>query len=217
MVTNIHPISAAFFCPRARRPRDDYVTELRSFLSRKTHGISLLEHISELPDTWHIFAEARPDIRDLQHSQANLNLLVDWSKGGPVPPVCETTFGLVALPLLLVLQLGQYMRYLEVSNVSHESFVRQTQQAGGIHGFCGGAAAALCIACAEDEAQVIRNASVLLPVMMGVGAAMDAAGDWDTNLPTTIAVRLKYEGQGEELLTQFAHVSDPPRSIVAVC
>jgi hypothetical protein len=193
------------------------VTELRSFLSRRTHGISLLEHISELPDTWHIFAEARPDIRDLRHSQENLNLLVAWSKGGSVPPVCETTFGLVALPLLLVLQLGQYMRYLEVRNVSHESFVRQTQQAGGIHGFCGGAAAALCIACAEDEAQVIRNASVLLPVMMGVGAAMDAAGDWDTNLPTTIAVRLKYEGQGEELLRQFVHVGDRPKSIVAIC
>jgi hypothetical protein len=217
MVTNIHPNSAAFFCPRARRPRDDYVTELRSFLSRRTYGVSLLNHISELPDTWHIFAEARPDIRNLQHSQENLNLLVAWSKGGPVPPVCETTFGLVALPLLLVLQLGQYLRYLEVHNVSHESFVRQTQQAGGVHGFCGGAAAALCIACAEDEAQVIRNASVLLPVMMGVGAAMDAAGDWDTNLPTTIAVRLKYEGQGKELLRPFAHVSDRPRPIVAIC
>jgi hypothetical protein len=217
MVTNIHPNSAAFFCPRARRPRDDYVTELRSFLSRRTYGVSLLDHISELRDTWHIFAEARSDIRNLRHSQENLNLLVAWSKGGPVPPVCETTFGLVALPLLLVLQLGQYLRYLEVHNVSHESFVRQTQQAGGVHGFCGGAAAALCIACAEDEAQVIRNASVLLPVMMGVGAAMDAAGDWDTNLPTTIAVRLKYEGQGEELLRPFAHVSDRPRPIVAIC
>jgi hypothetical protein len=213
MVTNVHPISAAFFCPRARRPRDDYVSRLRSFLGQRTYGISILDHVSRLPDAWPFFAEARADIRNLPHSQQNLDLLVAWSKGGPVGPVCETTAGLVALPLLLVLQLGQYLRYLEVHNVSHESFLRQVQHGGGIHGFCGGAAAALCIACAKDEAEVIENAAVFLPVMMGLGAAMDAAGDWESGASTTIAVRLRHEGQGEELLEQLSGVSKSNRLI----
>jgi hypothetical protein len=213
MVTNVYPISAAFFCPRARRPRHDYVTKLRSFLDQRPYAYELLDHVSRLHDARPLFAEARSDIRNLLNSQQNLNLLVAWSKGGPVGPVCDTSAGLVALPLLLVLQLGQYLRYLDVHNMSHEVFLRHVQHAGGIHGFCGGAAAALCIACAKDEAEVIENAAVFLPVMMGLGAAMDAAGDWEPDAPTTIAVRLRYEGQGEELLGQFPGVSKSRGSV----
>ena len=208
MVANFHLVSAAFFCPRARRPRDDYVTELRSFLARNEYGTSLLTHVGKLGKAWPLFANASPDIRALPHGPRDLNLLVAWSEGGPVPPVCETSAGLVALPLLLVLQLGQYFRYLEVQNISHEEFLHQVEHAGGIHGFCGGAAAALSIACAKDEAEVVANAAVFLRVMMGIGAAMEAAGDWASTAPTTIVVRLKYEGQGEELLEDFPGVSE---------
>lgn len=209
MIMNIHPVSAAFFCPRARRPRDDYVTELRSYLSQRPFGISLLHHVSTLHDIWPLFTEASPEIRNLAGGQDNLNLLVSWSKGGPVPPVCETAAGLAALPLLLVLQLGQYFRYLEVHDITHETFLQQAGHVGGIHGFCGGAAAALCIACAKDETEIIANAAIILRTMVGVGAAMDAAGDWDLAAPTALAVRLKYEGQGEDIVRQFPGVSDP--------
>ncbi|KAH7413722.1 hypothetical protein DE146DRAFT_4067 [Phaeosphaeria sp. MPI-PUGE-AT-0046c] len=220
MVVNSHLVSAAFFCPRARRPRNDYVTELRSYLSRNPFGISLLHHVSTLHDIWPLFTKESPEIRNLVGGQDNLNLLVSWSQGGPVPPVCETTAGLAALPLLLVLQLGQYFRFLEAHNISHQDFLQQAGQVGGIHGFCGGAAAALSIACARDEAEIIANAAFILRVMVGVGAVMDAAGDWDLAAPTTLAVRLKYEGQGEEILKQFpgAYVSavSEPKSISIV-
>lgn len=203
----VHPVSAAFFCPRARRPRDDYVTELRSYLIRRPSGISLLYHVSKLNSIWPLFTTEVPEIRGLAGGQDSLNLLISWSKGGPVSPVCETAAGLVALPLLLVLQLGQYLRYLETHNISHEVFLRQVGHVGGIHGFCGGAAAALAIACARDEAEVIANAAVILRILVGVGALMDAAGDWDLAAPTTLAVRLKYEGQGDEILKKFPGVS----------
>jgi hypothetical protein len=207
MVSNTHFISAAFFCPRARRPCVDYVTELRSFLNRNKYGTSLLIHVSKIDQAWRLFADARPDIRALPYGVRDLNLLITWAEGGPVPEVCETSSGLIALPLLLVLQLGQYFRYLEVHNISHEDFLYQVQPAGGIHGFCGGAAAALCIACAKNENEIIQNAAVLLRITMGLGAAMDAAGDPTSSAPTTIVMRLKYEGQGEDLLKSFPGVS----------
>lgn len=207
MVMQSHSVSAAFFCPRARRPRDDYVADLRSYLAHTHYGTLLLEHVSKLQDSWPLFADSRPDFQSLPHAQKSVQSLVDWSKGGPTTPVCETGAGLIALPLLLVLQLGQYLRYLEVHNVSHEAFLCQVGRIGGIHGFCGGSAAALAVACAEDEAGVIQNAAVLLRVMLGVGAATDAAGDWELSAPTTLAVRLKYEGQGDDLLKQFPGVS----------
>ena len=212
MVRASHSVSAAFFCPRARRPRDEYVADLRSFLAHNRHGTLLLDHVSKLQDSWPLFADSRPDFQSLPHAQPSLQLLVDWSKGGATTPVCETSAGLIALPLLLVTQLGQYLRYLEVHNVSHEEFLRQVGHVGGVHGFCGGAAAALSIACAKDEAEVIANAAVLLRVMVGVGAATDAAGDWELSAVTTIAVRLKYEGQGDELVKQFPGVSINPNS-----
>ena len=207
MVTDTALVSAAFFCPRSRPPRIDYLTELRVFLERHPHGSLLLAHVSTLDETWPLFIDAHPDIRALPHAQRDLSRLVAWSKGGPVPPVCETSAGFVALPLLLVLQLGQYLRYLQVHSLSHQTFLRQVQAAGGIQGFCGGAAAALCVACAKDEAEVIANAAVLLRVVMGAGALMDAAGDWSSTAPTTIVLRLKYEGQGEEILGHYPDVS----------
>lgn len=205
MVATTHLISAAFFCPRARRPNVNYVTELRSFLNRNKYGASLLAHVSRLDQAWQLFADARPDIQALPHGVRDLNLLVSYAGGGPVSEVCETSSGVIALPLLLVLQLGQYFRYLEIRDLSHEGFLRQVQPAG-IHGFCGGAAAALCIACAKDEYEVIQNAAVLLRITMGLGAAMDAAGDPTSSAPTTVVMRLKYEGQGEDLLNTFPGV-----------
>lgn len=200
-------LSAAFFCPRARPPRDDYVTELRSYLRCSDHGTTLLAHVENLTQAWPLFANARHDIAALPHGLRDLSLLVAWSKGGPVAPVCEARAGMVALPLLLVLQLAQYFRYLEAHKLSHEEFLRQVYHVGGLHGFCGGAAAALSIACAKDEAEVVENAAIFLRIMMGIGAAMEAAGDCTSSMPTTIVVRLKHEGQGEELLKHFPGVS----------
>lgn len=202
----MHVASAAFFSPRTRPPPEDYLADLRSFLRQSRYGTQLLGHVATLDTAWPLFANENNTFQASPNGRQQLSFLVDWANGGAIAPVCGAKSGIVALPLLLVLQLGQYLRYLECHSISHEQFIGQVQHHGGIHGYCGGAAAALSIACAKDEGHVIENAAVFLRVLTGIGAVMEAVDGWTSPDPTTIALRLKYEDQGHDLVAQFPGV-----------
>lgn len=199
-------VSAAIFCPQSKAPSSLYLAELQSFLLQHKHGRILLQHVATLASIWPIFT-ARDSVRNLPNAEKSLNILVDWANGGPSAPVSESRTGIVALPLLLILQVGQYFRYLESHGSTHAQFIDQTRRAGGIQGCCGGEPPALSIACAKDEAQVVKNAAVLLRVLIGVGSYIEALDDWTSTEPTILAVRLKYEGQESELMQKFPGVS----------
>lgn len=200
-------ISAAFFNPQSRAPEPDYLCQLQSFLLRHPHGKNLLHHVTTLGTVWPVFAAARKEVRDLPNAEHYVNLLVDWAKSGPSAPISEARTGIIALPLLLILQVGQYFAFLESQNLSHAQFLDQVRDAGGIQGCCGGEPPALSIACAKDEAQVVENAAIFLRIVLGVGAYIEALDDWTTSEPTIVAIRLKYAEQKDELLQLFPGVS----------
>jgi acyl transferase domain-containing protein/acyl carrier protein/SAM-dependent methyltransferase len=200
-------VSAAFFCPRTRPPPDRYVDEMRIFLRQNRYGASLLAHVSDLESTWALLSDSRNDIASIPEGDYLTQVLVDWSSDGPSNSVCSAKSSIIALPLLMILQLGQYFRYLEAYGVRHAEFLQQVRQNGGIHGYCGGCAAVLAIACAENEEEVVRLAGVLLRVVLGIGAAMEAADHQASQHSATIAVRLKNEEQGEVLTRKFPGVS----------
>nr|P9WET2.1 RecName: Full=Non-reducing polyketide synthase Preu6; Short=NR-PKS Preu6; AltName: Full=Lecanoric acid synthase [Preussia isomera]UNY67719.1 polyketide synthase Preu6 [Preussia isomera] len=207
--TRDYPISAAFFCPQSRAPPAEYLHALYSFLSQNTLGKAFLRHIASLDEVWPIFSEARDDILRLPDARQNINVLVDWAKGGSSTPIAEARSGVIALPSVFIVQLGQYFRYLEANRLSHGDFIGQLKDIGGVHGYCGGAAAALSVACAADETQLIDHAAVLLRLFVGIGCCIEAVDDWTTTESTVIACRLKYEGQGDELCSRFPE----PKSI----
>lgn len=62
---------------------------------------------------------------------------------------------------------------------------------------------AIAISCATDEANLIQHAATALRIVMAVGAFSEAADDTRGTGSTTLALRLKYEGQGEELTECF--------------
>ena len=206
-------ISAAFFNPQSRAPDSSYLCQLQSFLLRHPHGKVLLYHVSTLGTVWPIFAAARKEVRDLPNAEYYVNLLVDWAKGGPSAPISEARTGIIALPLLLILQIGQYFAFLDSRNLSHADFLDQVRDAGGIQGCCGGEPPALSIACAKDEVQVVENAVVLTRIVLGVGAYIEALDDWTTSEPTIVAIRLKHVDQKDELLQRFPGVSYLPMAI----
>lgn len=202
------PVSGAFFNPQSRAPTPAYLSGLYAFLHQHTHGRTLLKYVSEYDIAWPVWAAAREDIRTLPNAQQYIKALVDWASGGPSAPVSEARTGVIALPLLLILQIGQYFRYLDHNRLSHAEFLAQTGEAGGIQGCCGGEPPALSIALAKDEAQVVENAAVFLRILLGVGAYIEAVDDWTSSEPTILAVRLKHEKQKGELMQKFPGVSD---------
>jgi hypothetical protein len=133
--------SAAFFCPQARAPDEDYLAGLHSFLSQDKHGQMLLREIIALKTerVWSIFAAARPDVAALSQGPEYIDMLHDWAAEGVVSPLAAARSGIVALPLLLVLQITQYLRYLEHHGLTHQDFLEGVGKAGGgIQGYCGG-------------------------------------------------------------------------------
>lgn len=204
------PISAAYFNPQSRAPEATYLAKLQAFLLQHPQGKQLMRHVASLGKIYPVFAAVRNEVRNLPNAQHYVNVLVGWANGGGAPSsanLSKVRSGIVALPLLLILQVGQYFCYLDHHDLTHAQFIAQVKSAGGIQGCCGGEPPALSIACATDEAQVVENAAVFLRIIIGVGAYIEALDDWTSHESTILAVRLKYEAQGEELMQKFPGVS----------
>ncbi|KAI0123143.1 hypothetical protein BJ170DRAFT_599114 [Xylariales sp. AK1849] len=147
-------------------------------------------------------------------------MLHHWAANGVSGPLTAIRSGVVALPVLVILQVGQYLRYFSYHKLSHQALLASIRDAGGFQGFCGGLASAIAIACAIDEAEVVQYTAIVVRFMVGVGVYIEAADDTRGTGCTTLALRLKCEGQGEELTQCFpgTHVSaiTEPRSISIV-
>lgn len=212
-------VSAAFFCPQTKAPDEEYLASLHNFLRQNPHGQILLREVTALADSqlWEIFASSRTEVRQLDHGPRCLRALRDWASEGLSAPLSGIQSNISSLPLLAVLQIGQYLRYLEARQISHREFIAQVQGAAGVHGYCGGLPAAIGIACAWDESELVNYIATALKVLVGIGAYTEAADDDKGAERTLLAIRLKHEGQGDDLVRRFpgAYISGitGPRSI----
>ncbi|KAF7896114.1 hypothetical protein EAF00_006129 [Botryotinia globosa] len=215
-----YELSAAFFCPQSRAPDEDYLAGLYLFLSQNEHGQILLKETSEIDKVWEIFADAKQDIRKMSQGLELVGILKSWATSGESSQLATVRSGIVALPLLVILQIGQYLRYLEFHGISHTNFIDRLKDTGGAQGYCGGLPSAIAIACAQDEMELVKNTAIVIRVLLGVGAYGEAADDTSGAGSTTLAFRLKYEGQGDDLTRLFpeTHVSaiTDPRSVSIV-
>ncbi|KAK8051164.1 hypothetical protein PG993_002549 [Apiospora rasikravindrae] len=182
--------SAAFFCPQTKRADEGYLDKLHRFLGQNKYGKLLLSEVAALADDelWNVFASANGNIRLNGHSG----------------PLSTTQSNITSLPLLSVLQIGQYLRYLDVHGLSHQDFVSEIREGGGgVHGYCGGLPAAICISCAKTEDELVKYMGAALRILVGIGAYTEATDENLGTENTLLAIRLKHKGQGEELTRRF--------------
>jgi hypothetical protein len=125
-----HSLSVAFFCPQSRAPDEEYLAGLHLFLRHNQYGQILLQELSGLDRIWTIFANAWDDIQALSEGPMLVDMLRDWARDGDSGPLAAARSGIVVLPLLLVLQIGQYFRYLEIHGLGHYEFVADVRHAG---------------------------------------------------------------------------------------
>lgn len=200
-----HLLSAAFFCPQSRAPDEEYLAVLHSFLRQNQYGQILLQEVLDLESIWSIFENARDDVRALSQGRVYIDILRGWAANGESYSLSEVRSGIIALPLLIILQIGQYLRYLEFSGLAHQDFLAEIRY-GGAQGYCGGLPSAIALACARDETEVVVNAGIAMRISLGIGAYSQAADEGNGTGTTTLALRLKYEGQGDELARLFPGV-----------
>lgn len=205
--------SVAVFGPQSKSPGETYLREVRSFLARNKHTSARVhDHILALQDVWDILAKERDDIAALVQGPRYIRNLSEWISTGDASKVTNCKSSIISLPLLTLLQICQYLQYLELFGKSHFEFLRDLQAGGGIQGYCGGLLPAIAIACSKDEAEVVENTAIAMRVALAIGAYAELGDDESIPGATTIVCRLKKVGQGEDLVARFPGVRFFPTS-----
>lgn len=115
--------------------------------------------------------------------------------------------GILALPLLVVIQICQYFQLLELHGLTHERMLASLKKGGGAQGYCGGLPTAFAVSCAKDEEEVVHLATKALRLAFAVGTFGELGDDELVEGATTIAVRLRTPPQGDELVAGIPRVS----------
>ncbi|EMD94543.1 hypothetical protein COCC4DRAFT_152704 [Bipolaris maydis ATCC 48331] len=205
--------SVAIFCPQSKAPDAAYLDQLRTFLTQQPQLRKLADDVQRLGETWDILAARRPDIAALHQGPKYLRALHEWVESGVSGPVAGAMSGILSLPLLVVIQTCQYFQYLRLTGLAHAEFLRGLET-GGAQGYCGGLLPAMAIACAKDEDEVVRMAGIAMRIALAVGAYGELGDDENLPGPTTIVLRLRHEGQGDDIARKFpgsyvSAVTDP--------
>ena len=205
-----HPMaSVVVFCPQSKAPGEAYLTQLHSFLRHSKHLEPFVQQMLKLQDVWTILAEQREDIADLGQGPRHIRNMSEWFKTGNSSAIAHSLSGILTLPMLVVIQICQYFQYLELHGISHSQLLAQLREGGGVQGYCGGLLPAIAIACSRNEAEVVENAAKAARIAMAIGAYGELGDDESVPGATTIVVRLKKVGQGDELIGKFPGVGFP--------
>ena len=204
--------SVAVFCPQSKAPGENYLGQVQSFLRHSKHLEPFVQSILDLKDLWTILANGREDIADLGQGPRHLRNISEWITTGKSSQIANCMSGIISLPLLVIIQTCQYFQYLEFHKMSHSQFMVQLRAGGGIQGYCGGLLPAIAIACSKNEAEIAQNAAIAMRIALAIGAYGELGDDESVPGATTIVVRTKRVGQGDELIERFPGVSINIRS-----
>lgn len=199
--------SFAVFAPQSKAPTEQYLARLRHFLIQNVHLQQFLQHVLKLTDTWNTVASQRPDIAALAAGPRHTQNLAEWIASGKSQPIANTMSGILSLPLLTIIQIGQYFQYLQARRLRHADMLHHLRANGGFQGYCGGLLPAIAVACSRDESEVAQNAAKAMRIALAIGAYSELGDDESIPGGTTMVVRVKQPGQAEELVKDFSGVS----------
>ncbi|KAL5328987.1 hypothetical protein ACEPPN_002496 [Leptodophora sp. 'Broadleaf-Isolate-01'] len=206
-ISSSHTPSVAIFGPQSKTPTDQYLADLSVYLRSKEILAPLVDAIKDLPEIWHTFLNFHEGFAALEDGPKSTQMMSDWIRGGrPMAWGDEVPSGMLALPMLTIIHLVQYFQYLDQRGVTHADLLKSLQDGAGIQGYCGGMLSAVSVACASSEEEIVANACKAIRVAVGIGAACDVMDDNPTKQSCIMVLRLKYDGQGEEIVKAFPDV-----------
>lgn len=199
--------SAAVFGPQSKEPKADYLQLLRAYLCNKEELAPFVQVIRKLPGLWSLYASNNSDLLALSHGPRDLLSLSDWIETGTLDSIAKSISGVLSLPLLLIIQVGQYFQFLQKYRIKHIDLISAVQNGAGVQGYCTGLLMAVAVACSADEKELVQTCCRALRLAVGVGAYSDLAVGRESDAFASIVIRLKHEGQAEEILRDFPRVS----------
>ncbi|RDW76683.1 Iterative polyketide synthase afoE [Aspergillus mulundensis] len=176
----------------------------------------ILSTIADLPTYWDALAAKMPDVaRDID-GPGCLSALDSWlrhgiEQAGLSVPDDENLPSILVGPLVVLIQLTQYWRHLEmirddatVTPADLQAELVQQAKNGGkqtvILGFCAGLLAALSVASASTQASFEEYGAVAVRLAMLIGALIDAQEVWDkaSGKGSSASYAVAWRGQKQE-------------------
>ncbi|KAH6850662.1 hypothetical protein B0I37DRAFT_428876 [Chaetomium sp. MPI-CAGE-AT-0009] len=203
------------FAPHVGTFTKQSIEKLVRPLAVSAHRDWILDTIAGLPTYWDALANKIPNIGGAIPGRRQLADLDSWFRhgAGDVAQNEATLPSIVVGPLVVLIQLTQYWRYLELtrpSNLEHSAdlqahlIARQKQPGAKVEtlGFCAGLLAAVAVASAGDRQEFQKYGAVAVRLAMMAGALIDGQEAWDqgNGKGGSVSYAIAWRGQkpGEE-------------------
>ena len=169
--------SLLVFGPLTEFPSQDILAELRHELIRNPRLSSFHSAVKNLPRFWQTLTDSDPSLIRVPGAEY-LEELCRWIvDGGHFPHHLGKIPNVYALPVTVILQITQYVRYLSWLGVdnAHDSVIKGLES-GGVQGFCAGFLSAIAVSSCEREEDIGAVAAISLRLAVSIGAYVDQDG-----------------------------------------
>ncbi|KAI1332612.1 BcPKS16, polyketide synthase [Xylariaceae sp. FL0255] len=206
-------LSMAVCGPHTRRPTND-LDRIRSFLISDGRLSELVQAICALRESWDVVTSRRKAISALPQSTKYIDAFLNWIKSGEAEILIQSQSGIVQLPLLVIIQITQYVQYLDLAGVKHAELQESLKKNAGVQGYCAGLLPAYAIVCSKTESELGKYAATALRLALAVGAYQELGDEETLSGAGTMVLRLSSPGEGDEIVSQFpgcyiSAVTDP--------
>ncbi|PVH94018.1 putative polyketide synthase [Periconia macrospinosa] len=194
--------------------------KLRQSLSGAAGQHWIFDTVAQLPQFWDLLVEKIPELKNAIDGRKHLNNLDSWLRRAGVENAQleeqEYLPNLILTPLVVLTQLSQYWRYLELNHQLHGDGAESDLQADLLArqgdegtaqvqtlGFCIGLLSAFAVASAKNHDEFKQYGAVAVRLAMLTGALVDAQEVWNNELghgkSASYATAWRNAQQGQQL------------------
>lgn len=193
--------SLLVFGPQTELPSLEVLAELRPELVKNPRLSSLQDAVKNLPRFWQTLTNFDPSLSRVPGAKY-LDDLQRWIVDGDAfPHHLGDAPNVYSLPVTLILQIIQYVRYLNrLGEKDPHRLVLEGLQAGGIQGFCVGFLSAIAVSSSESAADIAAVAAVSLRLAVCIGAYVDQDGSFaeQANQTSCLSIRWRSDDVDEK-------------------
>jgi len=185
--------SLLVFGPQTELPSLEVLAELRQELVKNPRLSSLQDAVKNLPRFWQTLTNFDPILSRVPGAKY-LDDLQRWIVDGDAfPHHIGDAPNVYSLPVTLILQIIQYVRYLNrLGEKDPHRLVLEGLQAGGIQGFCVGFLSAIAVSSSESAADIAAVAAVSLRLAVCIGAYVDQDGSFAEHANQTSCLSIRW-------------------------
>ena len=198
--------SLLVFGPQTKLPSQEVLAELRHELIKNPQLSRLQDAAKNLSTFFQTLIDFDPSLSHVP-GITYLDDLQRWIvDGGAFPHHLGNTPNVYALPVTLLLQITQYVRYLDqLGGTDPHRCVLEGVQAGGIHGFCIGFLSAIAVSSSKDATEIATMAAVSLRFVVCIGAYVDRDGRFaeQSNETACVAIRWRSDNINKKDVTDL--------------